>query len=153
MQEAQSAYNEAVMLTVHHIASGKFKQESSLTTYLARIFSNKCIDKTKAMSTIKRGKQVRHEDYIELPEKLQMDHVADPSRAMIGKEDAMRIKTQVLSLGEPCAQMLIDAFYYEFSNEGLSEKYGYKDATVAKVKKSNCLKKLKNHLGKTGWQA
>ncbi|MEL6805510.1 MAG: RNA polymerase subunit sigma-24, partial [Bacteroidota bacterium] len=50
-EQARDAYTDAVIVVIRHLREGIFRGESSLYTYLRKIFSNKCIDVSRKKTT------------------------------------------------------------------------------------------------------
>jgi len=56
------------------------------------------------------------------------------------------VKKYILQLGEKCRKVLMLYYENEFSMESIAINMGYKNASVAKKKKHECMKKLENEI-------
>lgn len=133
-EEARDAYTDAFLVVTDHILSGKFRGDSSLKTYLSRIFRNKCVDRYRKNATIKV-------DWVD-----RFPQIADESRdflrKLLGKEEVGILRGYLAQLGERCRQLL------EFSGLGYSpteiaQEMGFSTARSASSQRYKCLEKLK----------
>ena len=133
-EEARDAYTEAFLAVVDHINSGRFRGESSLKTYLSRIFRNKCVDKHRKNTTVK----------IEWVE--EFPNLADESRNflknLMGKEELEQLKQLLSQLGERCRKLLLLSGQ-GFSPSEIAKEMGFKTAKSASSQRYKCLEKLK----------
>ncbi len=133
-EEARDAYTDAFLAVSDHIVSGKFRGDSSLKTYLSRIFRNKCVDQFRKNATVKLNWV---EAFPQLPDASQ-----DFLDRLMGKEEVGILRQAMQKLGERCRQLL------EYSGLGYSpgeiaEKMGFGSARSASSQRYKCLEKLK----------
>jgi len=139
-EEASDAYTDAFLAVVDNIRSSKFRGESSIKTYLSRIFRNKCVDRSRKNATNK----VEWLD--EFPD------ISDPSkdflRRLVGEEEMKGISQLIQQLGERCQEILM------LSGQGytpaeIAEKMEFKTARSASSQRYKCLEKLKKLIAST----
>lgn len=134
--EIQDAYTDAIIVVVNHIENNTFKGESKLSTFLYRIFYNKCVDVFRKNSTNKSSAQISYE----LPE------IEDPTQSMLVKmsiqEERHNLERLMDQLGEKCKQILLDWGFWGYSMQEIAERNGLKHADSAKKQKYKCLQKL-----------
>lgn len=133
-EEARDAYTDAVVAVVDHVASGRYRGEASLKTYLARIFRNKCVDRHRKNTTVPR---TWTEVFPELP-----DRSGDFLQELIGREALTQVEALLDQLGGRCRELLL------LSGEGFSpaeiaEELGFSSAGSASSQRYKCLEKLK----------
>ncbi|MEL7194946.1 MAG: sigma-70 family RNA polymerase sigma factor [Bacteroidota bacterium] len=133
-EEAQDAYTEAFLAVVDNIVSGKFRGESSLKTYLSRIFRNKCVDQARRNAT----RRVEWTDeFPELP-----DQSKDFLRDLMGKEELRGLKLHLEALGERCRNLLMLSGQ-GYSPQEIAETMGFKTPRSASSQRYKCLERLK----------
>jgi RNA polymerase sigma factor (sigma-70 family) len=136
-EEARDAYTDAFMIVVDHIISGRFRGESSIKTYLSRIFRNKCVDQARKNSTIK----VDWTD--EFPELA--DSSRDFLKRMIGEEMVSGLHKLLDKIGEKCKELLLLSGS-GFSPAEIAQEMGFKTGKSASSQRYKCLEKLKKEI-------
>lgn len=136
-EEARDAYTEAFLAVVDHILSGRFRGDSSLKTYLSRIFRNKCVDQHRKNTTVKLNWV---DEFPELP-----DSSRDFIRKLVGEESLQQVRQYIIRLGEKCRELLmLSASGY--SPAEMAEKLGFKTPHSASSQRYKCLEKLKKEM-------
>lgn len=134
-EELISAYNSAIISLRRQILENTFRGDSTLKTYLYRIFQNKCID------TLRKNSTNREMPVAELPEE------ASPQpgiiRRLIAREHFEWLQSLLDRLGEPCRQILLDSEYWGYSPGEIAERIGFRNARSVSSKKYTCLQQLK----------
>ena len=134
-----SAYNSAVVALRTQILNGAFRGDSSISTYLNRIFLNRCID-------MLRSRASNPVDYVErLPDSVDED--PNPLDRWITDERVQLVRKKLLELGGVCQQILMYSEYQDYSSEEIAEAIGFKNANSVNSKKYTCLQKLRELLG------
>lgn len=133
-EEARDAYTDAFLVVIDHILSGKFRGDSSLKTYLSRIYRNKCVDRFRKNATVKV-------DWVDTFPQVA-DESRDFLRKLLGEEEVGILRGYLAQLGERCKQLL------EFSGLGYSpaeiaQKMGFSTPRSASSQRYKCLEKLK----------
>ncbi|MBK6930524.1 MAG: sigma-70 family RNA polymerase sigma factor [Saprospirales bacterium] len=134
-----TAYNSAVISLRKQLISGAFRGDSSLTTYLTRIFTNKCIDE------LRKRKSLRPETGVEYFPEVE-DQTPDALSRLIQSDQVERVQRYLQAIGEVCKQILLDAEYYGYSSEEIAQRIGFSNAASVNSKKYTCLQKLREYL-------
>ena len=133
-----TAYNSAIISIRRHVLNQTFRGESTLWTYLNKIFFNKCIDIIRKVSSNREDTQT------EIPDR------EDTSRSVIRqvtiKEDFNQMMNRLDQLGEPCKQIIMDSEYHGYNSEEIAERVGFGNAKSVNSKKYTCLQKLRKML-------
>ncbi|MEO1449494.1 MAG: sigma-70 family RNA polymerase sigma factor [Bacteroidota bacterium] len=132
--EARDAYTEAFLAVVDHIVTERFRGESSIKTYLSRIFRNKCVDQHRKNTT---NQVAWTETFPDLP-----DTSRDFVRQLVGKESLEVLKQHIARLGERCQEILMLAGQ-GYKPAEIAEQLGFKTAHSASSQRYKCLTKLK----------
>lgn len=136
-EEARDCYTEAFLAVVDHIRSGRFRGESSIKTYLSRIFRNKCVDQFRKKSTVSA---TWVDEFPDLP-----DESRDFVRALMSREEWVYLGEQLKALGERCQQLLLLAGE-GYSPAEIAAEMGFKTPRSASSQRYKCLEKLKQRL-------
>jgi RNA polymerase sigma-70 factor (ECF subfamily) len=137
-EEARDCYTEAFLAVIDHIRSGRFRGESSIKTYLSRIFRNKCVDQFRKNSTVSA---TWVDEFPDLP-----DESRDFLRALMSKEELTNLGAQIEALGERCQQLLLLSGQ-GYSPAEIATEMGFKTPRSASSQRYKCLEKLKARLG------
>lgn len=140
-----TAYNSAIISLRKHVLNGSFRGESTLWTYLNRIFFNKCID------IIRKHASNRVDTYEEIPDRV--DSNRNILTNMTIQEDFQLLLDQLDNLGEPCKQIILDSEYKGYNSEEIAERVGFSNAKSVNSKKYTCLQKLRQLLDRAFSQA
>ncbi len=139
-EDSASAYHDAFTSAVDNIVNSRFDGNSSLKTYLYKIFSNKCIDLVRKNATNKN--EVHRAS--PLPDMLNLlpDGAKSIVEGMMTRELKEKVKAQLESIGEKCKEILL--LYEEgFTDKEIAEQLTYNNSAVAKTTRLRCLDKLK----------
>jgi RNA polymerase sigma-70 factor (ECF subfamily) len=137
---AFDAYSDSVLVVIENISNGTFQGNSSLKSYLYKIFHNKCVDffrkNATNKSSINRTLSVNEELY----------RLSDKSRGilqtLIEKADWSELKNRMEQLGEDCRRMLL-LWADSYSDREIAVVMDYKTANVVKTSRLRCLTKLR----------
>ena len=139
-EESLDAYSDSVLSAIEQISNGTFNGESSIKTYLYRIFHNKCVDLLRKKTTNKNS--VHHT--LSIPDMLMQ--LSDTARSVVQKlideADRELLTRKLNQLGDSCRKLLW------FSAEGYTDReisvmMEYKTADVVKTSRLRCLEKLR----------
>lgn len=133
-EQARDAYTDAFLVVIDHILSERFRGESTLKTYLSRIFRNKCVDIFRKNTTSKVNWV---DEFPDLP-----DPSRDFLRKLMGKERLEQLGAFMERLSERCREILL------YSGQGygpaeIAEKMGFSSAKSSSSQRYKCLEKLK----------
>jgi RNA polymerase sigma-70 factor (ECF subfamily) len=134
-----AAYNEAIIKVREKLAEGVFRGESTISTYLHRIFFNKCVDALRQ----KNGHPT--EPIERAPE--EEDGENDALKKLIQKEQITRVFGCLNEIGDPCKQILLDSEYWGYSADEIAKRIGFSNAASVNSKKYTCLQRLREMLG------
>jgi len=136
--ELATAYNSAVIALRRQLVEGVFRGESSISTYLTRIFSNKCID-------LLRQKNIRPTEPLESAPETRSEE--DSFKKLVMADQIDRVMEHLQQIGEVCKQILLDSEYWGYSSEEIAHRIGFANAASVNSKKYSCLQKLRQMLG------
>ena len=140
IEDAKDAYSDAIIVAGEQISKNMFRGESQISSYLYRIFSNKCVDlirkkanpPTHTLETVSTlsDREKSMQDLLEVRDEVrELEHVLD-------------------QMGPSCKQILLDWAYFGYSMEEIAQRAGLKNAESAMSQKYKCFKKLKQLLKK-----
>lgn len=131
--DAETVLVEGVTELVFNVRKGKFRGDSTLSTYL---FS---ICRSLWLKSLKKNKRYADDDDI--------IHMEDASDSPLQLFNEQQIKSEVTflltSLGEACKKVL-ELWSQHYSMTDISAQLGYKNSQIAMNKKNRCLTKLKD---------
>lgn len=134
-EDLQDAYADAVIALGEQVADGRFREEAKLSTYLYRIFFNKCVDIIRKYAT---NRVVAMPDLPDtgLTERDSLDDLAI--------QDQMEVLGKYLDqLGDRCKQILLYWGYWGYNMHEIAEKMGFKNNKSVISQKHKCFEKLK----------
>ncbi|MEM6318315.1 MAG: sigma-70 family RNA polymerase sigma factor [Bacteroidota bacterium] len=133
-EAARDALVDAVLAVIEKIEKGRFTEQAQLSTFLYRIFYNKCVDFLRKRSSNKVA-------YLaDIPE--QVEQSPSPVQILADKGDVVQLKGLLQKLGSPCQQILLDWGAGGYSMQEIALRSGLANAEKAKRQKYNCLQKL-----------
>ena len=138
--EAFDAYSDSVLIAIESISNETFKGESSLKSYLYKIFHNKCVDFFRKNTTNKNS--VNRAQSID----EALFRLSDKSRSilqtLIEKADWKVLKERLAQIGDDCRNMLL-LWADSYSDKEIAAFMEYKTANVVKTSRLRCLAKLR----------
>ena len=134
--ELKDVYTDAILIFRDHVVNGTFRRDSKCSSYVYRIFSNKCVDYVRKKAV---RKLVLEEEF---PAHIQ-DNAPDILAMLTVREDVDSLLANISQLGETCRNVLMDWAYWGYSMSEIAKRQNLKDAKVAASKKYNCLEQLK----------
>ncbi|MDX2250540.1 MAG: sigma-70 family RNA polymerase sigma factor [Bacteroidia bacterium] len=136
-EDLTDAYTSAILSLINEVINHRFRGDSSLWTFLFRIFKNKCVD-------ILRKNSSNPENHPEIPE--YENEPGNIFRGMEIKETFDRMLIVLDELGEPCKQIILDSEYFGYNAEEIAQRIGFKNARSVSSKKYTCLQQLREML-------
>ncbi|TNE67500.1 MAG: sigma-70 family RNA polymerase sigma factor [Bacteroidetes bacterium] len=134
--EVFSAYNAAIIALRKQVVNGVFRGDSALSTYLTRIFTNKCIDLLRQ----RKGAQLTAD--LEYATEVK-DETPNALVQLVQSDQIEQIQEFLQRIGDICKQILLDSEYYGYSAEEIAERIGFSNAASVNSKKYTCLQKLR----------
>jgi RNA polymerase sigma factor (sigma-70 family) len=138
-----SAYSDAVLSVIHNVSANRFDGRSSLKTYLFQIFSNKCIDLVRKITT---NKQQVHQT-IPMPELLNQlpDQARTVIEQLVSQQKQEAIQTNLDAIGQKCRAILL-LFEDGLTDREIAEELEYNSPAVVKTTRLRCLEKLREKI-------
>lgn len=132
--DAADIIQESFLIFIQMIENDKFRQESSIKSYLYAIIRNLWISELrKRKSMALRGENFSKEkDITEL----------DISTSIVRQESHKLIMSVFAELGEKCKQILYKFYYEDMSMKEIMETEDFSSEQVLRNKKHKCLKRL-----------
>ena len=140
--DAADMFQEAVLILIEKIKTGKFRQESSIKTFLVGIARNLWLFEKRTrerrssremLYTISEGSDINTEDL-------------DIGERIFSKSNTDVIQTLFKQVGEVCSKILIGFYYENSSMKNLLQRFHFDNEQVLRNRKSRCMKKLKKLL-------
>ena len=139
-EEAFDAYSDSVLVAIESISNETFKGDSSVKSYLYKIFHNKCVDlfrrNTTNKNTANRAQSIDDE----------LLRLSDRSRSiiqtLIDKTDWKVLREKLGQLSDDCRKMLL-LWADSYSDREIAALMEYKTADVVKTSRLRCLGKLR----------
>lgn len=139
-EELKDAYADTIIAISEQIARGDFEGRSKLSTYLYRIFFNKCVD------IIRKNATNRSETGYELSH--VKSHEQNALHALVEKDEVEHLLGYFEQLGDRCKQILLDWGYWGYNMHEIAERMGFKNNKSVISQKHKCFEKLKELLQK-----
>lgn len=130
-EDAADLFQEALLILVEKVRSGKFRGESGLKTFLYGIVRNLWL-----MELRTRDRRKKREEFFTDNEPL----VEDPG---FGKRASTNIQALFDQIGPVCKSILLGFYYENKPMKVLLEEFDFKTEQVLRNKKASCMKKLK----------
>jgi len=134
-EDGQDTLQDAVAAFYSNIINNKYREEGDIDGYIYGIARNiwlKSLNRKGKANVIKDADLLKEE-----PSELGLD------------EDTIKHLDSVLEqMDDVCRDLLIHAFYYNYSAEELCKKFDFKNEQGARNKKYKCLKKLRELMDK-----
>jgi RNA polymerase sigma factor (sigma-70 family) len=133
-EDAEDIFQEVVLVFIDVLKKGKFRGESSVSTFLYSLTRNIWLNELK-----KRGRSKLRDEIFEKG-KDQTDD--DVSHLIVNREMKSQLMQLVDRLGENCKKILL-AFYFEnLAMKEILKTLDYENEQVVRNKKYKCLKQL-----------
>jgi RNA polymerase sigma factor (sigma-70 family) len=139
-EEAFDAYADAILSAIASISGGQFQGNSSIKTFLYRIYQNKCVDLLRKKTT-KRNSVHDTVTITDLTAQLS-DAAVSAVQRMVDNMDVELLRQRLQEIGEKCRQLLwLSAEGY--SDKLITKELQYKTTDVVKTSRLRCLSKLR----------
>jgi len=134
-EDGQDVLQETVSSFYTNIINNKFRGESDISGYLFGIARNKWL------KMVNRRNRVSNTSNVDFVGESQTEE--ESSIEVLKQIDVVLKKMNI-----DCREVLVHAFYYNYSAAELSRKFRFKNEQVARNKKSKCLKRLRAMMDK-----
>lgn len=133
-QDADDVFQETVIAFIDSVKKGKYRQESSVKTFLASVARHIWFNDLKK----KERAGIRERKF----ESARDPHEKDISHQIGDIEQRRQLRSLLIQLGEPCNKLL-HLFYYEnLPVKEIVEHLPYENEQVVRNKKYKCLQQL-----------
>ncbi|RZM26389.1 MAG: sigma-70 family RNA polymerase sigma factor [Pedobacter sp.] len=133
--DAKDVYQETIIIVYNKIKSGDFELTSKLKTYIYSISRRIWLKKLSQQNKKTSNNLSEFEDVVAVEVDVEQHEEKDLQFE--------KMKTAMLSLGEPCKTIIQDFYMHNLSMQDISEKFGYTNTDNAKTQKYKCLQRLK----------
>ncbi len=134
--EAKDVFQEAIIRLFENVQAGKFKGESTLSTYLYSIARFVWLNRLK-----------RYKVEQKIKDTLKVNPVVSPFLdELLDAEEEQQVFALFDHLGPQCKSLLIASIYYQYSIEEIRAQLDYNSNQVVRNQKYRCLNKLRTLL-------
>ncbi|MDF1696764.1 MAG: sigma-70 family RNA polymerase sigma factor [Saprospiraceae bacterium] len=134
-EDGQDILQETLIAFYTNVLNNKFRAESDIEGYLYGIARFKWLKALKEKQKLRKLKERKPKSTVTAEDESIHKSYASLQHVM-------------QKLNEGCRELLIHAFYFNFSADEISKKFNYKNEQVARNKKYKCLKKLREMIEK-----
>ncbi|MEL7534710.1 MAG: sigma-70 family RNA polymerase sigma factor, partial [Bacteroidota bacterium] len=139
-EDALDVYSDAIIAVGLQVRNGKFRGESKLSTYLFKIYYNRCINKVRDLKAKQLDLVEEMPDYPQAGQSIL--------QAMITQEEVDKLISFLDQLGERCREIILMREYYGYTMDEIAEKIGFKTARSVSAMKARCRAQLKEVIAK-----
>lgn len=133
--DARDVFQDGMVVFYKNVKAGKFRGESTISTYIFAICKFLWFKKSK--------KESRYVEYT-LPERAAIGE--NPHLKIVNEERQQIVLKLFGKMGKRCKELLILTLYQNFSMKEVAELMGFKNEQNARNKKYKCIKQLKKLL-------
>ncbi|MEL6674586.1 MAG: sigma-70 family RNA polymerase sigma factor [Bacteroidota bacterium] len=135
-EEALDVFQEAMIVVYENIQAGKFRGESSLSSYLHGVARFLWINRLKRRKTESRI----------LEEQGQVDDMHMPR--LLEKEKENEIRALFRELRGSCEEILVLSIFYAYNMQEIASHFAYSSEQIARNKKYRCMERLRELIEK-----
>jgi len=139
--EVASVYSDTIIVLIENIVTVKFRGRSSLKSYATQIFSNKCVDLLRKITTNKSRVYYKTADISSLVAMLP-DKTGNALQQLSEKYQRCQILEKLNEIGEKCKSILL-RFVDGYNDNEIAEMMAYNSPDVARTTRLRCVEKLK----------
>lgn len=136
-QDAADIFQEAILILIDKIKSGKFRGDSNIRTFLLGIARNLWLHEKRSRSR-RSGRETQFAS-------LEEPETSIPDRSFSVDETKI-IRALFEQVGDICARILQGVYYEKIPMKDLLRRFDYENEQVLRNRKSRCMKKLKTLL-------
>ena len=137
-EDAEDIFQEVVLTFINLIRQNKFRNESSVKTFLFAVNRNIWLNELK-----RRERQVKRNEKFTTEQPGTEPGI---EKIIAGREARNQVFSIIDSLGDVCKKILL-AFYYEnLSISEILKRLDYQNEQVVRNKKAKCMKSLEEKL-------
>lgn len=145
-EERRDAYNWTLSKVIQHIAIGKFKGGSKLSTFIYESYRNSCIDKQRSNTSDKAT-------HFKAALEVWADHLPRIAQERwtgmnIEQMDLWeRTQEAMKRLGDKCRELIWKIDFLGFSLKEVADHMGYSSSGSVATSKNRCMKELRGIMG------
>lgn len=139
-EESRDIFQDAVIALYENILSGKFRGESSLSSYLHGIARFSFLNRKKRSAI-----DMRVKEDLNLPT-ITLDHLPQ----MVEKEQIHLLEGLFDTLGKQCKETLTLSVFHHYDMKEIAERLSLSSEQIARNKKYRCLARLRKLLEERG---
>ena len=136
--EAKDVFQESIIAFFENVKAGKFKGDSSISSYLYSIARFNWLNRLKRKKVEKRIIDTQEPD----------DKVDSHVAVLIEKEKEQQVLQVFNQVGKTCEKVLLYSIYYNYSMKDIMANTNLSNEQVVRNRKYLCLKKLKELIKK-----
>lgn len=151
---AEDLYQDAFIAVHDNLNRGTVRENTAWQTYIITIGLNlaskriRTINREKPISYFESEKDENGDSVISRIDAILND-LSEDKTPLYKREDAKaELDNELIRMPEPCASIIRLFYYADLSMEEIADEIGYKNASTAKAKKSQCLKEFRKRVHK-----
>jgi RNA polymerase sigma factor (sigma-70 family) len=134
-------FQEAILILIDKIKTGKFREESSVKTFLTGIAKNLWLHELRTRSR-RNQREINYSAFA--------DEKTDSGLYFNGSENTDEVPKLMDKIGSPCREILTGYYYDNQSMKEMLNRFNYENEQVLRNRKSRCLKKIKEMIASDG---
>lgn len=139
-EESRDIFQDAVIALYENILNGKFRGESSLSSYLHGIARFSFLNRKKRSVL-----DIRVKEELEIPS-ITPDHLPQ----MVKEEQLHLLEGLFETLGKQCKETLTLSIFHHYDMKEIAERLSLSSEQIARNKKYRCLSRLRQLLEERG---
>lgn len=141
-EDAADIFQEAVLILIEKVKTGKFRGESSIKTFFVGIARNLWLFEKRT-----RERRLSRELHYSISEDTPITiEDLEIGERVFSKSNTDAIQTMFRHVGEICSKILIGFYYENSSMKTLLQRFHFDNEQVLRNRKARCMKKLKKLL-------
>ena len=141
-EDAADIFQEAVLILIDNIKSGKFRHESSVKTFLVGIARNLWLFEKRTRER-RASREINFSSSETNYSEAENFEIGD---RVFSKSNTDVIQTIFKHVGEICSKILVGFYYENSSMKSLLQRFHFDNEQVLRNRKARCMKKLKKFL-------
>jgi len=141
-EDAADIFQEAVLILIDNIKSGKFRHESSVKTFLVGIAHNLWLFEKRT----RERRASRELNFSSSETNYSEAENFEIGERIFSKSNTDVIQTIFKHVGEICSKILVGFYYENSSMKSLLQRFHFDNEQVLRNRKARCMKKLKKLL-------
>ena len=135
-EDAADLFQEAVLVLIDQVRRDKFREDSSIKTYLTGIARNLWLNEMRT-----RSRRINRETDFSVRENETATE--DAVSRLYNRENRQQLAALFEQIGDVCKQILTGFYYQNLSMKEMLALFNYNNEQVLRNKKSKCMKHLK----------